>query len=426
MMGIIVFSQAASFDIVLTMTITWALAFYFLNDLGEHSGESEGPRNWLLTGFYIFIGLSLLAKGLIGIVMPVGILSLHHLFQRRLTGRKTLTSMVWGLPLALIVAGTWYGPVIWRHGWLFIDQFFIQHHFARYLSNKYHHAQPVYYYLIVVPLLTLPWTAFLIAGLRHFKSWLGLSKTASEQRSERSLNLLMGFALAWFFFPLVFFSFSGSKLPGYILPILPAAALIIGRQLWWRLPAGSGGWALKTSGALYLLFAIGALGYSRTTGNLPFTLALVLALPLLVAGFSVFLFRRKPSKSIAIMAAITVFALVVVMHFVAPAFAERESSRRLLQLAAERGYSQTAIYGMQRSDRTPEFYAAGRIVYGSDGEPVMYEGPNQVIEESRKRNEVLLAFVAVGEVNQLSVVSSVQTEVIGDNGRFAIVAVRPR
>jgi hypothetical protein len=146
----------------------------------------------------------------------------------------------------------------------------------------------------------------------------------------------------------------------------------------------------------------------------------------LVAGSSVFLFRRKPSKSIAFMAAITVFTLVVVMRFVAPAFAERESSRRLLQLAAARGYSQTAIYGMQRSDRTPEFYAAGRIVYGGDGEPVMYEGPNQLIEECRKRKEVLLAFVAVGEVNQLSEVLSVQTEVIGDNGRYAIVAVRPR
>jgi hypothetical protein len=114
------------------------------------------------------------------------------------------------------------------------------------------------------------------------------------------------------------------------------------------------------------------------------------------------------------------------MYCVAPAFAELESSRRLLQLADARGYSETAIYGMQRSDRTPEFYAAGRVVYGADGEPIMYGGPEQVIEESRKRNEALLAFVPVSKVKQLSEMSSAQTEVLGDNVRYAIVAVRAR
>ena len=122
------------------------------------------------------------------------------------------------------------------------------------------------------------------------------------------------------------------------------------------------------------------------------------------------------------MAAITVVALIVVMYRVAPTFAEQQSSRRLLQLADARGYSQTAIFGMQRSDRTPEFYAAGRVVYGADGEPIMYEGPYQVIEECRKRKEALLTFVPISEVNGFSEMSS-QAEVIGSNGRYAIVAV---
>ena len=423
MIGIFVFSQAASFDMVLTMTTTWALAFYVVYSFEEYSAEGEKPPGWLLAGFYVFIGLSLLAKGLVGIVIPVGVICLYHLFRRRLPGRKTLFSMVWGLPLALLVAGTWYGPVIWRHGWLFIDQFFIQHHFARYVSNKYHHSQPVYYYLIVVPLLVLPWTAFLIVGLQQSKSWLGRVNAEVGDRDQR-LNRLMVFALAWFSFPLVFFSFSGSKLPGYILPMLPAATLIVGRQFW-RLRSGAVGWPLRTTATLYLLFAIGALIYSWGTGDLPFTCALMLALPLLAAGCFPFL-THKPANSVALMAAATVVALIVVMYCVAPTFAERESSRRLLQLADSRGYSQAPIYGMQRSDRTPEFYGAGRVVYGADGEPILYEGPFEVIEESRRRKEVLLTLVAVGEVKQLTEVSSVQTEVIGDNGRYAIVAVGPR
>jgi 4-amino-4-deoxy-L-arabinose transferase-like glycosyltransferase len=420
--GIIVFSHAASFDIVLTMTTAWALAFYILYNLQEHSDVSERPSGWLLAGFYVFIGLSLLAKGLVGIVMPIGVIGLYHIFQRRLPGRKTFISLFWGLPLALIVAGIWYGPVIWRHGWLFIDQFFIQHHFARYISNKYHHKQPVYFYLLVVPLLALPWTAFLIDGLLQFKGRLRLTNAPVEDRAAQSLGRLMTFALVWFIFPLVFFSFSGSKLPGYILPMLPAAALIVAGQLR-RLHSDSGSWPLRVTAGIYLLFALGAVAYSWRTGNLSPTTALLLAVPLFAAGCFPFLFRRKPATSVALMAGMTVVALIVVIYRVAPTFAEHESSRRLLQLADAQGYSQAAIYGIQRSDRTPEFYAAGRVVYGADGEPIMYEGPGEVIEECRRRKETLLTFVPVGEVNQFSEMSAT-AEVIGSNGRYAIVAVR--
>jgi 4-amino-4-deoxy-L-arabinose transferase-like glycosyltransferase len=425
MIGIVVFSRAVSFDIVLTMTTTWALAFYVLFDLQEISDVNEKPRVWLLAGFYVFVGLSLLAKGLVGIVIPAGVIGLYHIFQRRLPRRKTFISLSWGLALALILAGTWYGPVIRRHGWLFIDQFFIQHHFARYISNKYHHSQPVYFYFLIVPLLALPWTAFLFAGLMQFKSWLSLAKPADVEGAGRSANALMNFALAWFIFPLVFFSFSGSKLPGYILPMLPAAALIAGGQLR-RLRSTSSRWPLRITAALYLLFGIAALAYSWRTGTLPPTLAVWFAALLFVAGCFPFFWQRKPSAAVALMAATMGAVLMLVMYCAAPAFAQLESSRRLLQLADARGYSQTAIYGMQRSDRTPEFYAAGRIVYGADGEPIMYEGPGQVIEESRTRKEALLTFVPVSEIRQWTEMSSAQTEVLGDNVRYAIVAVRAR
>jgi 4-amino-4-deoxy-L-arabinose transferase-like glycosyltransferase len=332
--------------------------------------------------------------------------------------------LLWGFPLALIVAGIWYAPVIWRHGWLFIDQFFIQHHFARYISNKYHHSQPVYFYILVLPLVALPWTAFLVKGLIQFKSWLWRAGAEVGDRADQSSNRLMTFALAWFVFPMVFFSFSGSKLPGYILPVLPAAALIVGRQLI-RLRSDPGGWPLRTTAALFLLFALGTLVYSWRTGNLSLATALLLAVPLFATGCFAVFFSRKPATSVALMAAITVVALIVMMYRVAPAFAEQHSSRRLLQLADARGYSQTAILGMQRSDRTPEFYAAGRVVYGADGEPIMYEGPYQLIEECRKRKEALLTFVPIRDVNQFMEMSS-QAEVIGDNGRYAIVAVCTR
>jgi 4-amino-4-deoxy-L-arabinose transferase-like glycosyltransferase len=420
--GIVVFSHAVSFDIVLTMTLTWALAFYILYDLQAYSEADENPRGWLLAGFYIFLGLSLLAKGLVGIVMPAGVIGLYQIFQRELPGRKIFISLLWGLPLALMVAGIWYVPVIWRHGWLFIDQFFIQHHFARYISDKYHHSQPVYFYVLIVPLLVLPWTAFLLKGLLQSKFWFW--HTDAGDRANQSSSRLMTFALAWFIFPLVFFSFSGSKLPGYILPILPAAALIVGGQLA-RLRPDFGSWPLRITAAFCLIVAAGTLVYCSRTGRLSLTTALILAAPLFAAGCLPFLFTRKPTASVGFIAAMTVVALIAVMYLLAPTFADRQSSRRLLQLASARGYAQTAIYGMQRSDRTPEFYAAGRVVYGPDGEPIFYAGPNQVFQECRGRNEPLLTFVPVREVNQFSEMPS-SAEVIGSNGRYAIVAVCTR
>ena len=200
---------------------------------------------------------------------------------------------------------------------------------------------------------------------------------------------------------------------------------MVGGQLR-RLDSDSGSWPLRITAAIYLLFALGAVVYSWRTGNFSLTTALLLAVPLFAAGCFPFLLTRQPATSVGLMAAMTVVALIVVMYRVAPTFAEHESSRRLLRLAAVHGYSQTAIYGMQRSDRTPEFYAAGRVVYRADGEPIMYEGPAQVIEESRRRKETLLTFVPLGELWQLTEMSSAQTEVIGDNVRDAIVAVRAR
>jgi len=72
-LGMIVFSRGASFDIVITMTTTWALSFFVLQ---EFAATLRG-RTMLLSGFYIAVGLSLLAKGLVGVVIPFGVVGLE-------------------------------------------------------------------------------------------------------------------------------------------------------------------------------------------------------------------------------------------------------------------------------------------------------------------------------------------------------------
>ena len=199
----------------------------------------------------------------------------------------------------------------------------------------------------------------------------------TAQNSSR----LMTFALAWFVFPLVFFSFSGSKLPGYILPVLPAAAVIVGRQLR-RLHSDSGSWPLRTTAAIYLLFAIGAIAYSWRTGNLSLTTALLLAAPLLVAGCFPFSLLADLSTSVALMAAMTVVALIVVMYRVAPTFAEHESSSRLFQLADAAVIRRQPSTVCSAATARPSFMEPAQLFTVLTANQSCTMGPVEVIEEA--------------------------------------------
>ncbi len=198
--------------------------------------------------------MSLLAKGLVGIVIPFGVVGFYYLLRRRWPERRVFVSLVWGVPLALAVAATWYGPVIAKHGWSFIDEFFIQHHFARYVSNKYKHPQPIYFFPAIILMLALPWTPFLIDALAKVRTM--------ELAWDDSLSIVRVFSLAWLLLPIVFFSFSGSKLPGYILPALPAASLLITDRL-----VSSSKWPLQVTGVICFVLGVGGIVYAAQSGQ---------------------------------------------------------------------------------------------------------------------------------------------------------------
>jgi 4-amino-4-deoxy-L-arabinose transferase-like glycosyltransferase len=414
-LGIIVFSRGVGFDIVVTMTTAWALCFFLVSELDQEG--SQRPR--LLSGFYIFVGLSLLAKGLVGLVIPFSVVGLYQLIRRQFPARSFSLSLWWGLPLAFAVASIWYVPVILKHGWPFIDEFFIQHHFARYLSNKYRHPQPFYFYLLILVPLSLPWTAFLIEGLVRSKTW--------RLRSTDSVDRLRVFALAWLLMPLAFFSFSGSKLPGYILPVLPAGAFIAGERLT-RFLSGDreGAWAMRITGALFGLFAFVGSFYVLRHGNLSLKCVVAIAVPLFVtAAICIFWTHRKTVSAFVVIFA-TLGALIVALNCGVTSFANRESMRDVIQLANARGYGTAPVYALHQIDRSAEFYAAGRVVYTSEGEPVRFESALDVLEVARRNGAPILVTVPIEYIYQLTELQSARTEVIGNNGQLALVGVESR
>jgi 4-amino-4-deoxy-L-arabinose transferase-like glycosyltransferase len=413
-LGFIVFSRAASFDIVVTMTLTWALAFFIAS---ENSNNDKQQRR-LLTGFYVFIGASLLAKGLIGLVIPLGIVAAYFVLRRKWPAKSVWASLLWGLPLSALVAATWYGPMLAKHGGHFVDEFIVQHHFARYLSNTYHHPAPAYFYLVILILLSLPWTPFAIDALLQVRKWLW--------KSDEPITRIRTFALMWIVVPLVFFSFSNSKLPGYILPVLPALALLGGERLAiWVDDETRARWAMRATGLVCLALAVSAFVYSARTGAISTQVSLLITAPIALAGTLTLLpsiSRVIPLVSIAI--AVAALALGA-LHVAAPGYAAQDTAKFLLQQADERGYDRTVIYGLQRDDRTPEFYAAGRVTYAEDGEPVMYVGLEQIDKEITRRGGPILVFMPPQGAELFASQPNVRTDVIASNGRYSLIAVGP-
>jgi len=260
-----------------------------------------------------------------------------------------------------------------------------------------------------------------IDGIARAKPW---RRRASDLQAD-TLGRLQTFAFAWFLVPLLFFSFSGSKLPGYILPVLPALALLVGCRLS-QLTSKSetSKWAIRMTAGLCLLFALATPLYAWRSGQPSMLFALMIAVLLGVAGIVMLVCSKV--TSVLSLAGATLALVVAVLNCWAPKLGEQETAKRLLQLADQRGHSETAIYGLLRDDRSPEFYASGRVVYGQDHEPIMYEGTAPVVAESIARKQALLVLVPLKDVAYFTAQQSVQVDVIGDNGRVAIVAVRAR
>jgi 4-amino-4-deoxy-L-arabinose transferase-like glycosyltransferase len=411
MLGLIVFSRAASFDVLVTMTMTWAIAFFLALELKP----DDRRRLAFLIGFYVFIGLSLLAKGLVGL-LPIVVIGGYYLIRTEWPRRYILTSLIWGLPLAFAVAAIWYGPVIAKHGRLFIDEFIIQHHFARYLSNKYNHPQRVYFYVAILVPLTLPWTPFVVQALGGLHTKL--------RQSADSVDELRIFSFAWLVIPTLFFSFSGSKLPGYIIPVLPACALLGGERVT-RFVSGSGKGerALQAIGILALVFAVGGLIYAKRSGMISMTCAMSSLAPVIIAAVFVLLKPRLRLAAVTATVVATIISLVIVLNCGVEKLAQRESVKQLIAAANARGYSNLPVCGLHLVERTMEFYASGRVIYDARGEPRKFEGAQEIVDDVVRSRGPVLVLVPIEYAGQLTNLKSVRTEVIGNNGVWAFVRV---
>jgi len=214
--GVIGYARAASMDIGLTATFAIGmLAWWAWRESGKHA---------YLALFYFFMAMGMLAKGPVAPVLAGVIIVLFALAARE---TKLIVRTMWwpGILLFCAVGLPWYVLVDLRNP-QFFREFILEHNLARFSSNLYHHPEPFWYYIPVTALSLVPWIAFVIAAF-----WESVRVWWAERRNVRSepdLELQFSvFACCWIVVPVLFFSISQSKLPGYILPAVPAGAILL-------------------------------------------------------------------------------------------------------------------------------------------------------------------------------------------------------
>ena len=205
--GSFVFARAASMDMLLTTCLTAALVFF----LFAYNDATPRRRMWFCA-FYASLGLGILAKGPVALVLPA--LSLAGFILLRGRWHEWRECYPAGLWITIAIAAPWYVFCTILNGRAFLEIFFLNHNVERFISTTYGHDRPFFFFFPVLLLLTFPWTFLLISVARR--------------KFGRNDHLL----LWWAAVPFVFFSFSESKLPGYILPMVPPFALLMGNELW--------------------------------------------------------------------------------------------------------------------------------------------------------------------------------------------------
>ncbi len=184
--------------------------------LAQTSHNKNNCRNWMWA-CWTFMALATLSKGVIGAAIPAMVFIAYSItaWDWKIWTRLRLFS---GSILFLAITAPWFVLVAQRNP-EFLEFFFIHEHLQRFTQDAHSRTGPIYYFVPLLLIGMLPW--FMQVPGAIAQAW-------SERRREFSAGWLL---VCWFAVIFAFFSVSRSKLPGYIIPVFPALALIIGNRL---------------------------------------------------------------------------------------------------------------------------------------------------------------------------------------------------
>lgn len=233
----LILSHIAILDMVLTVFMTSALYSYFLTHFCE---DKHKKYYWWF--FYTFVGLGFLAKGILALAIPAVIVFAYALITK--TVKDIFKPLhLFGFLIFLTIIMPWHIEMYEVYGYQFIKEYFLIHHFGRFMGSEYiGRERPFWYFIPVFLVGFLPWTiiflSFVIDGCKklHVKYKLAEGKVTDKlyamleaTNNEQKIILFSSLSFAVMF---LVFSLSSTKLPTYILPLIPFASILTG-YLWW-------------------------------------------------------------------------------------------------------------------------------------------------------------------------------------------------
>jgi 4-amino-4-deoxy-L-arabinose transferase-like glycosyltransferase len=308
----------------------------------------DRPVHWI--GLGAAIGLAALAKGLVPLVLSAPLL---WFLKERWT-------RWWIALLALIaIAGPWYFLVIHANGAAFLNVFFWQQQFSRMYSSALQHVKPFYFYVPVFLGVLFPWTP-LLAIFRP-----------RDLMGDRRLRCLA----AVFLFGFIFFSASINKLPGYVLPLLPALLALIGVASAKRRAYSNRGWLLACAALIAITPFVGrAVPYlltSRFSSSgalflqvLPITAGMLVlfATPLVVAAYA----RRFIAAGLLLLS--MAVAVIEVKSSIFPVLDQQASPRGFWREIAPQS-NEVCDAGLHRSWQYGLAFYRGSVIPPCDQKP---------------------------------------------------------
>lgn len=363
------FSRAATFDLPLAVSLAIALLAFYL--------WFHERKDWCWYACCFGMGLAMLAKGLVGIVLPGAIIGLFLLLTRTLVEfLKRPKLLLIGAGIFLLTIATWYLPMFLRHGQEFWQEFFVAHHFQRFLTNKFKHPQPFYFFTVVAILGCFPWSLFFLAEIGStIKRWREVLT-----QPERRLSL---FLWLWIVVIVGFFSISTSKLTGYILPVFPAIALLIGEKLerWWQQkPRTLWRWMLLLTSLILIALSIGLSLKAETIPHAGPILALILAVTILLsalAGISLLFLRDERPATVWFPFGIAL-TIVIATLTVMPGYGLTESTAHIVQKAKASAQSGERLVFFINTDFSIDFYAPELPLRDSHAYPLTFMKPEEI------------------------------------------------
>ena len=371
--GVIGYARAAGTDMALASAFSSAMLSWW--------GWRESGKRAYLAAFYLFMALGTLAKGPVAPFLAALVIVFYAAAVREF---RTIVQTLWppGIAIFCAISLPWYFTVQMRNP-EFFRVFFLQHNLERFSSNLYHHHAPFWYYLPVTLLALMPWAVFVTAAsVESARRWWAERSTSAPGNENCELRFRL-FLLLWLIVPVVFFSISQSKLPGYILPAVPAGALLLADYLRQHLKqeevATPRKWLVVLHAVLAGACIVPALfaGYFATQHRLPTGQSMLGALAfgfVLAAGVAFTLFSRAGLRMLRFVTLIpVVLAVAAVLKLGSASLDQTLSSLPLArQIASVETYSlPLAVFGVRReTEYGLAFYRNQTIVrYERDSVP---------------------------------------------------------